>query len=179
MRAGGLSPSGYGLLMSLAGALIVAGQLFVPGLIAGRPKARVLALALALMAVGYAAVSLAGSLGWYLACATVWTSGQMLAAPPNATIMSELAPAALRARYQAVFFLTFSVASFLAPALGGLSWQHLGAGYWLVCGAVGLLASLGHLAAGPARERRVTRARPARMAGVGSTTRRDQSLDPW
>ena len=49
-----------------------------------------------------------------------------------------------------------SLASFIAPALGGLSWQYLGRWHWLVCGVLGLAAGAGHLAASPARERRVT-----------------------
>jgi predicted MFS family arabinose efflux permease len=155
MRAGGISASGYGLVMSLAGALIVVGQLFVPALIRRRLKGSVLATALAFMAVGYGGLTFAGSLGFYLACATLWTVGAMLAAPPNATIMSELAPPGIRARYQSVFYLTFSLASFIAPALGGLSWQYLGRWHWLLCGVVGLAACAGHLAASPARERRV------------------------
>ncbi len=155
MHANGVSASGYGLVMSLAGALIVVGQLFVPALIRRRLKGSVLAAALAFMAVGYGALTWAGSLGFYLTCATLWTVGSMLAAPPNATIMSELAPPGIRARYQSVFYLTFSLASFIAPALGGLSWQYLGRWHWLVCGVVGLAACAGHLLASPARERRV------------------------
>jgi MFS family permease len=160
MKAEGIPASGYGLVMSLAGALIVLGQLFVPALIRGRLKGPVLATALAFMAVGYGTLSLAGSLGLYLACATLWTVGAMLAAPPNATIMSELAPPGIRARYQSVFYLTFSLASFIAPALGGVSWQYLGRWHWLLCGVIGLAACAGHLAASPARERRVV-PRPA------------------
>jgi MFS family permease len=157
MAADGIRPSGYGLVMSLAGLLIVVGQLFVPGLIRNQLKGSVLAAAAVLLAAGYGALAFAGSIGVYLACATVWTFGAMLAAPPNATIMSELAPPGIRARYQSVFYLTFSLASFVAPALGGLSWQYLGRWHWLLCGLIGVLAGVGHLAASPARERRVLR----------------------
>lgn len=157
MRASGIPTSGYGLVMALAGLLIVSGQLFVPALIRRRLSGSVLAVALAFMAVGYGALSFAGSLGFYLACATLWTFGGMLAAPPNATIMAELAPATIRARYQSVFYLTFSLATFIAPAVGGLSWQYLGRWHWLVCGVVGLAACAGHLVASPVRERRVMR----------------------
>jgi predicted MFS family arabinose efflux permease len=156
MKASGIPTSGYGLVMFLAGILIVLGQLFVPALIRRRLPGSVLAVSLAFTALGYGALSFAGSLGFYLVCATLWTFGAMLAAPPNATIVAGLAPAAIRARYQSVFYLTFSLASFIAPALGGLSWQYLGRWHWLVCGALGLAASAGHLAASPVRERRVT-----------------------
>jgi MFS family permease len=166
MKASGIPASGYGLVMFLAGILIVLGQLFVPALIRRRLPGSVLAASLAFMALGYGALGLAGSLGFYLICATLWTFGAMLAAPPNATIVAQLAPAAIRARYQSVFYLTFSLASFIAPALGGLSWQYLGRWHWLICGVVGLAACAGHLAASPIRERRVTMRTAARLVGA-------------
>ncbi|MBY8873000.1 MFS transporter [Micromonospora sp. PLK6-60] len=172
MRADGLRPSAYGVVVALGGALIVLGQLFVPRLIARYRKAGVLAVATALMGLGFGALALADDLWAYLGAAVVWTAGSMLAAPPNAQINADLAPPELRGRYQAVFYLTFPAASFVAPALGGLSLQHLGDRHWLVVGALGLAAAAGHLLAGPARERRTAalRARLARPAGapVGS-----------
>lgn len=155
MRADGLGPSAYGTVVALGGALIVCGQLFVPRLIDGRLKHRVLALSTALLGVGFGALAFADETPVYLAAAVVWTVGAMLAAPPNAEINAELAPPALRARYQAVFFLTFPAAAFIAPALGGASLQYLGDWHWIISGVLGLLATLGHLLAGPPRERRV------------------------
>jgi MFS family permease len=177
MTADHIAPAGYGLLMSLAGLLIVIGQLFVPWLIRHLLNGSVLALSMGLLAIGYGALMVAGSLGFYLACATVWTAGAMLAAPANATIMSDLAPAAIRARYQAVFYLTFSLASFIAPALGGISWQYLGSWHWLLCGAVGLIACVGHLVASPARERRIARQRAAAPAAASAARDADLVAD--
>ncbi|MGI5148539.1 MFS transporter [Plantactinospora sp. CA-294935] len=157
MRADGLSSSAYGLVVALGGLFIVIGQLFVPRLIDGRRKHRVLATALGLAAVGYAGLAIADGLPGYLLAALVWTVGAMLAAPPNAEINAELAPPRLRGRYQAVFFLTFPAAAFVAPAVGGASLQYLGDGHWLAVAALGLLAVAGHLLAGPPRERRVAR----------------------
>ncbi|MCW3844278.1 MFS transporter [Micromonospora yasonensis] len=161
MRADGLRPSAYGLVVALGGALIVAGQLFVPRLIAPYRKATVLSVSTGLMALGFGALAVADHLPFYLAAAVVWTGGQMLAAPPNAQINADLAPPELRARYQSVFYLTFPAASFVAPALGGLSLEYLGERHWLVVGGLGLVAAAGHLLAGPARERRVAALRSA------------------
>lgn len=155
MRADGLRPSAYGLVVALGGALIVAGQLFVPRLIEPYRKSSVLAVSTGLMALGFGALAVADHLPVYLGAAVVWTIGQMLAAPPNAQINADLAPPRLRARYQSVFYLTFPAASFVAPALGGLSLQHLGDRHWLVVGGLGVVAAVGHLLAGPPRERRV------------------------
>ncbi len=162
MRADGLRPSAYGLVVALGGALIVAGQLFVPRLIEPYRRSSVLAVSTGLMALGFGTLAVADHLPLYLGASVVWTIGQMLAAPPNAQINADLAPPELRARYQSVFYLTFPAASFVAPALGGLSLQHLGDRHWLVVGGLGLVAAVGHLLAGPSRERRVAALRARR-----------------
>lgn len=169
MDGDGLPPSAYGIVAAVPGVLIVLGQLFVPRLIAGRLKGRVLALAVAFTGVGYLTVTFADLFGAYLAAAAIWTIGQMLAAPPNAEVIAELAPAALRARYQAVFFLTFPASGFVAPALGGWSLEHLGDVHWVLVGLLGLAAAGGHLLASGPRERRVARllATRASTPGVG------------
>ena len=161
MRADGLGPSAYGTVVALGGVLIVLGQLFVPRLIDRHRKGHVLALSTALLAVGFGALAVADDLAFYLGACVVWTVGSMLAAPPNAQINADLAPPALRARYQSVFYLAFPAASFVAPTLGGFSLQWWGDGHWLVMGALGLLAAVGHLLAGPPRERRVAALRRA------------------
>jgi MFS family permease len=159
MKADGLRPSDYGIVTAFAGTLIVVGQLFVPRLIGDRRKGSVLALAGALLATGVGAVALAGTLPAYLAAATIWTVGAMLAAPPNAAVIAELAPPELRGRYQGVFFLTWPAAGFVAPALGGWSLDHLHAWHWAACAAVGLAAAGGHVLASGPRECRVAAAR--------------------
>jgi MFS family permease len=169
MRADGLPTSAYGLMVALGGALIVVGQLFVPRLIDGRRKDRVLAVSMAAMAVGFGVLSVADRLPTYLAAAVVWTVGSMLAAPPNAEINSELAPAALRGRYQSVFFLTFPAAAFLAPAWGGAGLQYLGDAHWLIVAAVGAATAALHLMAGPRRERRVAAIRSETTRTVNTT----------
>ncbi|MFG1881404.1 MFS transporter [Micromonospora sp. NPDC049102] len=161
MRADGLGPSAYGMVVALGGALIVVGQLFVPRLIDGRRKAVVLAASTALLAVGFGVLAVADHLAVYLGAAVVWTVGSMLAAPPNAQINADLAPPDLRARYQSVFYLTFPAAAFVAPMLGGVSLQYLGDRHWLIVGGLGLLAAVGHLLAGPSRERHVDALRRA------------------
>ena len=173
MRADGLSPASYGMVVALGGALIVLGQLFVPRLIDGYRKHLVLAVSTGLLALGFGALAFADQLPVYLVAAVIWTVGSMLAAPPNAEINAELAPALLRARYQSVFYLTFPAAAFVAPALGGVSLQHLGDWHWIIAGGLGLLAALGHLLAGAPRERRVAAIRaatPTPPPGVLSVT---------
>ncbi|MEV4496719.1 MFS transporter [Micromonospora arborensis] len=161
MSADGLGPSAYGSVVALGGALIVVGQLFVPRLIDRHRKDVVLAASTALLALGFGVLAVADELAVYLGAAAVWTVGSMLAAPPNAQINADLAPPQLRARYQSVFYLTFPAAAFVAPTLGGVSLQHLGDRHWLIVGGLGLVAAIGHLLAGPSRERHVAALRRA------------------
>ncbi|MGY0234937.1 MFS transporter [Longispora urticae] len=159
MKGDGLSTGQYGLVMALSAGMVVAGQLFVPKLIGRARKARVLALALLLVAIGYGATALVGSLAGYAITVVIWTVGQMLAAPPNAAIIAELSPERLRGQYQGVFNLSFAASAFAAPALGGLSLQTLGDWHWVICLGLGLATAAGHLVTGPARERRVAEQR--------------------
>ncbi|MFC0503686.1 MFS transporter [Micromonospora costi] len=170
MRADGLSPSAYGLVVALGGALIVLGQLFVPRLIDRHRKHVVLAASTGLMALGFGVLTIADELAVYLGAAVVWTIGSMLAAPPNAQINADLAPPELRGRYQSVFYLTFPAASFVAPTLGGVSLQYLGSAHWLIVGGLGLVAAAGHLLAGPPRERRVAALRRSMAYGRADRT---------
>lgn len=152
MGADGLSPAVFGLVLSVSGAMIVLGQLFVPKLIGARRHAVVLATALSLVGIGYAAIALADVAWLYLGAAVVWTFGQMLAAPANASINAELAPIELRGRYQAIFNLVFPVALFVAPAVGGWSLEGLGPWHWVLCGLLGIGAAAGHVASARTRE---------------------------
>ncbi|NJC63652.1 MFS transporter [Planosporangium flavigriseum] len=110
-----------------------------------------------LLGLGTGAVAVSDTVPAYLVAAAVWTVGQMLAAPPNAEIIAELSPPALRGRYQGVFYLTFPAAGFVAPAVGGWGLQHLGDRFWALGGLTGVLAAAGHLLAAPARERHLQR----------------------
>ncbi|HEX6681342.1 MAG TPA: MFS transporter [Candidatus Limnocylindrales bacterium] len=153
MASDGLRPSVFGLILSVSGAMIVFGQLFVPRLIRGHRHAVVLATALILASTGYAVIALANAAWVYLAAAVIWTVGGMMAAPANASINAELSPVEMRGRYQAIFNFVFPLSSFLGPALGGWSLERLGAWHWVLCGVLGIGAAAGHLASARTRER--------------------------
>jgi MFS family permease len=151
----GLPATTFGLVISLNGILIVLGQLFIPRLIDGRPRARVLALATVILGAGFGLTALAGSAWLYAVTVLVWTVGEMLNSPSTATTVAELSPPHARGRYQGVLSLSWSVAAFAAPVFGGLVREHLGnSALWLGVAGVAWLAALAHLVSGPARERR-------------------------
>jgi MFS family permease len=165
MLADGLGPATFGWVIAVNGVLIVCGQLFVPRLIDGRPRARVLALATLIVGIGFGLVAFAGSVWFFVLTVVIWTLGEMLQSPSFSALVAELSPAALRGRYQGVNSLSWSAGAALAPIGGGFVQQHLGdATLWLGCFAVCALVAVGQWASGPAWERRISRLRTAEAA---------------
>ncbi|MDG4822593.1 MFS transporter [Asanoa sp. WMMD1127] len=155
MTDDGLSSSTFGWVIALNGVLIVLGQLFIPKLIAGHSRARVLAVGTIVQGVGFGLTALAGNAWLYAMTVLVWTLGEMVYSPSSAATIADLSPAAIRGRYQGVFSLSWSIAGFTAPVAGGFVRDQLGnSALWIGCALIGFLAAAIHLAAGPARERR-------------------------
>ncbi len=155
MATDGLSPATFGTVIAVNGVMIVSGQLFVPKLIDGRPRSRVLALACLIMAIGFGATALADTAWIFAVTVVVWTLGEMLQSPSNSALIAELSPNALRGRYAGLMSLAWAAAAALAPILGGATQEILGdTTLWLGCAAVGGLVAIGQLVSGPSRERR-------------------------
>ncbi len=155
MGRDGLPASTYGSVIALNGVLIVAGQLFLSRLLGRLRRASALALAAFIMGVGFGLTAFAHQAWLYAVTVLVWTIGEMLNAPSNATTNAELSPSGMRGRYQGVFSLSWSVAGFVAPILGAAVFQYAGnAALWLGCFAVASIVTVLHVLAGPARERR-------------------------
>ena len=155
MGADGLAPATFGTVIALNGIMIVAGQLFIPRLIRGRNRSHVLALAALITGVGFGLTAFADAAWFYALTVLIWTLGEMLNSPSNSTLIAELSLPGMRGRYQGVFSLSWSVAGFTAPILGGFVREHLGdSALWFGCAAIGAALAVAHLLSGPARERR-------------------------
>jgi MFS family permease len=172
MGQDGLSPATYGSVIALNGVLIVAGQLFVPRLVGGHNRSRVLALAALVTGFGFGLTALADHAWLYALTVLVWTMGEMLNSPSTSTLLAELSPAELRGRYQGVFSLAWSAASFGAPIAGGFVQEHAGnTALWLSCVGVGLVVAAGHLLSDPARQRRAAQVRASQLAARDESKR--------
>jgi MFS family permease len=154
MSEDGLGPSDYGVAIALNGVLIVVLQpLALPRL--GRLRRRdALAGGGALIALGMGIEGLTPTLVAYALPVVIWTAGILVTSVAPATV-ADLAPAHLRARYQAVLGTAFSGAFIVAPAAGAALLDAAGGrALWGACGAVGIAGALGQLALGPAIARR-------------------------
>lgn len=159
MRRAGASTAEYGYALALNGLLIVLLQPFMGGLVGAYRRSRVLAAASLLVGAGFAATAFAQGFYAFAATVAVWTLGEVMMAPLNSSVVADLAPEALRGRYQGAFGLTWSSGFLVAPLLGPETIARFGLdALWAGCGAVGLLAAAVHLGLGRRRAERLGRA---------------------
>ncbi len=151
----GLSASTYGSVIAINGVVIVLGQIFVTRLLRHVDGIAALALACVLVGVGFGLTAFAAVPWFYAVTVLVWTLGEMLHAPTTATTVAALSPAHLRGRYQGVFTVSWALAGFLAPLVGGFVLQHGGkVVLWLGCLALCLVAAALNLASRTSRAHR-------------------------
>jgi MFS family permease len=128
-------------------------------LVGRHPGSRHLAVSALLFGLGYGTNALAGvlpPLAVYAAGAVLWTVGEVVGFPVAAALVADLAPAELRGRYQGAFSMCWGIAFAIAPVAGGRLLSRSGpTALWLACLAAAVLVAAGHLAAAPARQRRL------------------------
>ncbi len=154
MQAKGMGPADYGRAIAVNGILIVLVQPFTTRAFARVPRSWTLALASALVGVGMWLHGRSFTLGANLGAVAVWTMGEILMAPVNASIVADLSPSHLRGRYQGAFSLTWSLATMVGPLWGPYVVERWSMkGLWLACLLLGLFTAVAQLFLGPARKR--------------------------
>lgn len=131
----------YGRIISVNGLLIAVLQLPLTAAIQRRNRAHMMILGAMCTAIGFGATELARAPVGLALTVVVWTFGEMLMAPFNGPIVTDMAGPDMRARYFGVFGLSFSVALTVSTPLGGWVLQRFG-GVVLTrgCLVVGMIA---------------------------------------
>ncbi|MFI9785930.1 MDR family MFS transporter [Kitasatospora sp. NPDC051984] len=160
----GITTAQYGLVASLNGVLIVVLQLPLTRLMEGRNRTALLMVSALLIGWGFGLTAVAGSsAGLYALTVAIWTIGEIVNAPTMMALVAEHSPARARGRYQGVYSLSWSLASFVGPMAGGLLLQYAGsAALWGACAAAGTLAAVAFVPIG--RQRPQSAAEPAAPA---------------
>ncbi|MBM9508496.1 MDR family MFS transporter [Actinacidiphila acididurans] len=141
----GLSARQFGLVAAINGVLIVILQIPVTRLLRDRSTAGLLAAGSLLACWGFGLTAFAGTVGMYALTVVVWTVGEIVHAPASMSVVADLAPARARGRYQGMYTLAWSAASFAGPLAGGLTLDLLGRdAVWAGCALVGTVTAAGY-----------------------------------
>ena len=137
----GLPEKLYGLIPTTNALMVVTLQFLVTLVTRRHKPMAVLTVGTIFYAVSTAMIALfTGFWGFWL-CMVIMTMGELIISPTATTYTANAAPVDMRGRYMSMFGLTSSVASLIAPVLGGsLSDQFGGRTIWLGGGVIGLLA---------------------------------------
>ncbi len=149
----GVSPTVFGMLLAINGALIVVLQPPASVWTKGFSRGQVLAAGAALVALGLGATDFAqGSIPIYALSIVVWSLGEIAMAGLSPTVVADLAPRHLRGTYQGAYMLSFGAAALLGPLCGSAILERFGSTVlWRTCVAVGLVAAAGYFSVVPAR----------------------------
>jgi predicted MFS family arabinose efflux permease len=136
------SESFYGGLFVLNTLIIVAIEVPLNIAMAHWNMRRTLALAIALVAVGFGALGVAQSSLAIAGTVVIWTFGEMIFFPTSTAYVSELAPPGRTGEYMGAFSGTFSLALIVGPWLGAALLDRVGGpATWALMLACGLAAA--------------------------------------
>ncbi|MEU2363472.1 MDR family MFS transporter [Streptomyces noursei] len=157
MTATGMSSGAYGTVMAVNGIVVLAAQPLIGHRLDGRDKSRLLALGFAVAAAGNAVAATATSAVHYGLAVAIATLGEILVFAVTAAVVADLAPPALRGRYNGLIGMAWGTGFLIAPVVGTRLLVVGPTVLWLSCAALSLLAAFGQLALAPALRRRARR----------------------
>jgi MFS family permease len=133
----------WSLLLALNAAVVAVLSYPAMRAAAGVDRMLLLAGSSVFIAVGLGGTALARP-GWQLyALVCVLSAGEVLLGPVAAAVVSDMAPEAIRGRYNGAWTIVWNGGASLAPAFGGWSMQTLGGRpTFAIVGAVGLLGAV-------------------------------------
>lgn len=158
----GIGAKQYGRIIAVNGLMITLLQLPFAALVSRWRRDLVMVASGVVLGVGFYLNAFARTPWQFTAVVVVWTLGEMLNAVFAPTIVSELAPPAMRGRYMGVFTMCFSSAAMFGAPLGGLVLARGGGqALWTAVLLLGLGAAAFSALASPGIRRRTGRTEQA------------------
>lgn len=160
MLAHGVSAQTYGWLFAINGGLIVALQPAITRWLEPRSRTGALVVSSLFVGVGMGLYAVVTAAPGYALAITIWTFGEIVIGPLTSTVVADIAPLELRGRYQGMDAMAWSVATTLAPLVGGVVLARFGGPVlWSACLGLMLAVAAGHAALSRARVARETQLR--------------------
>ncbi len=144
--AHGISDQGFGYILTLNAAIVVALQFWVTRRIKKAPPMMIMALGTLFVGAGFLMYGLVSTYLLFLVAMAIITVGEMLFAPVSQALVAHLAPEHMRGRYMAMFGFAWTIPTGFAPLAAGYITSNLGSQWvWYICGLVSIAAIVGYL----------------------------------
>ncbi len=158
----GMPEINFGALLSLNAVIVVALQFWIARRLEKYKPMLMMAACSLLYAIGFAMYGFVSGIVLFAVAMIIITIGEMIVSPFQQSVVASFAPESMRGRYMAVSSLSWSVAFTIGPYFAGLILDspnpHL---LWLLCGGIGILATLGFVALNKTHRTPVPIAEPA------------------
>ena len=140
----GVTPQGFGYILSLNAAMVVVFQFPITRRINIYRPLMVMTVGSLLYALGFAMYGFVSLFLFFLAAMVIITIGEMLVSPVSQSIVANLAPEDMRGRYMAVYGFSWLLPLAVGTLLAGLVMDNTNPDWvWYLAGIVGLLAAGG------------------------------------
>jgi len=158
----GMPEINFGALLSLNAVIVVLLQFWVARRLEKYKPMLMMAAGSLLYAIGFAMYGVVSGIVLFALAMIIITFGEMIVSPFQQSVVASFAPEDMRGRYMAVSSLSWSVAFTIGPYFAGLILDSANPGMlWLLCGGIGILATLGFVALNKTHHAPVTLPEPA------------------
>lgn len=138
----GVNERGFGTILSLNAAMVVGLQFPITRWIGPYPPLVVMAVGMVLYALGFGIYGFVSTYALFLVAVAVLTVGEMMTAPVSQSLVSRMAPEAMRGRYMAAYGFSWVIPAAAGPTLAGVLMDYGKPRWvWIGTGVIGLLAA--------------------------------------
>lgn len=136
-----VDPQYYGMIMSTSAVTVVLFQLQVSSIIKKYPPFLMMATATFFYMIGFTMYGFISTVPLFMIAMIIITIGEMVGMPTSNVLAASFAPEEMRARYMAVFGLTWTVPSMVGPWAAGIVFDNFNPNYvWYIGGLLCVVA---------------------------------------
>jgi MFS family permease len=151
----GISPLGYGYILSLNAGMVVVLQFWITRKLKGWAPMVLMAVGTLLYAIGFGMYGFGTTFLWFAFAMVVITVGEMVLAPEGTALVARFAPDHMRGRYMGIFGFTWGIAFAVGPLAAGYIIENYDPRLvWYISFILGIVGTVGYLIMHAATQRR-------------------------
>ena len=142
----GISPLGWGLILSANALMVVLFQIWITRRISDRPPFSMLAFGTVFYLIGFTMFGLVFGFPMFLLAMIILTVGEMLVTPVGQALVAKMSPEDMRGRYMAIFGFSFTIPFAIGPLMAGYVFDNFDPNLvWYASGILSFIAILAYL----------------------------------